>query len=395
MRALRRAHAADLMLQNESRSSCCGTTWASKPSKRASKRTSPAVATLLALLESPFEEHRRRTTHSPASRPTGPPRSKSAAHHDHSRTENRRRMESPARRERRRARGLRGHAPRRHRTPFTGKYEAHWDDGTYHCVCCGAKLFESATKFDAGCGWPSFSEEAVPGAIRNIVDRSHGMVRTENVCANCGAHLGHVFPDGPDRNRPALLHELGLARLRRTIRLNPNMKLHPRLLPDPAVLRRLQARRHLHRHRRADGRHRRCRWRSSTSTERKLQAMQKATLVLILLFGTLTLALHDDRFIKWKPTVLYGAMAIALAVALWALQEELPEDAAGRAARAARPHLGPAQRRVDRLLPVHGRHQRLRGGVLHAPRPGSTSSSGAMCSRSSSWSRRACTSRRT
>ena len=77
--------------------------------------------------------------------------------------------------------------------PFTGKYEAHWDDGTYHCVCCGAKLFESGTKFDAGCGWPSFSEEAVPGAITNIVDRSHGMTRTENVCTNCGAHLGHVF----------------------------------------------------------------------------------------------------------------------------------------------------------------------------------------------------------
>ncbi|MGJ7544156.1 peptide-methionine (R)-S-oxide reductase MsrB [Variovorax sp. LT1R16] len=81
--------------------------------------------------------------------------------------------------------------------PFTGKYEAHWEDGTYHCVCCGAKLFEAATKFDAGCGWPSFSEEAVPGAITDIVDRSHGMTRTENVCTQCGAHLGHVFPDGP------------------------------------------------------------------------------------------------------------------------------------------------------------------------------------------------------
>jgi peptide-methionine (R)-S-oxide reductase len=81
--------------------------------------------------------------------------------------------------------------------PFTGEY---WDNeraGQYRCVCCGTLLFESDTKFDAGCGWPSFSEEAVPGAIRNIVDRSHGMVRTENVCAQCGAHLGHVFPDGP------------------------------------------------------------------------------------------------------------------------------------------------------------------------------------------------------
>ena len=80
--------------------------------------------------------------------------------------------------------------------PFTGKYEAHWADGSYHCICCGAKLFDSDTKFDAGCGWPSFSE-AIPGAIQENVDRSHGMVRVETVCAQCGAHLGHVFPDGP------------------------------------------------------------------------------------------------------------------------------------------------------------------------------------------------------
>jgi len=80
--------------------------------------------------------------------------------------------------------------------PFTGKYNRVWDDGSYHCICCGALLFDASTKFDAGCGWPSFSE-AVPGAIREIVDRSHGMVRTETVCASCDAHLGHVFPDGP------------------------------------------------------------------------------------------------------------------------------------------------------------------------------------------------------
>ena len=80
--------------------------------------------------------------------------------------------------------------------PFTGKYEAVWDDGSYHCVCCGNKLFDSNTKFDAGCGWPSFSQ-AVPGAIKEITDTSLGMARTETVCAQCGAHLGHVFPDGP------------------------------------------------------------------------------------------------------------------------------------------------------------------------------------------------------
>ncbi len=80
--------------------------------------------------------------------------------------------------------------------PFTGKYEQHWADGSYHCVCCGAKLFDSDTKFDAGCGWPSFSQ-AIPGSIAENVDRSHGMVRVETVCAQCGAHLGHVFPDGP------------------------------------------------------------------------------------------------------------------------------------------------------------------------------------------------------
>ena len=62
--------------------------------------------------------------------------------------------------------------------PFTGKYEAVWDDGSYHCICCGNKLFDASTKFDAGCGWPSFSL-AVPGAIREIVDRSLGMTRTE------------------------------------------------------------------------------------------------------------------------------------------------------------------------------------------------------------------------
>jgi peptide-methionine (R)-S-oxide reductase len=79
---------------------------------------------------------------------------------------------------------------------FTGKYEQHWADGSYHCMCCGAKLFDSETKFDAGCGWPSFSK-AIPGAIIDKVDHKYGMRRTENVCAQCDAHLGHVFNDGP------------------------------------------------------------------------------------------------------------------------------------------------------------------------------------------------------
>ena len=79
---------------------------------------------------------------------------------------------------------------------FTGKYEHVWADGSYHCICCGAKLFEADAKFDSGCGWPSFSE-ALPGAITEKVDRSHGMMRVETVCSQCDAHLGHVFKDGP------------------------------------------------------------------------------------------------------------------------------------------------------------------------------------------------------
>ncbi len=80
--------------------------------------------------------------------------------------------------------------------PFTGQYEQVWTDGSYHCICCGNHLFDAQTKFDAGCGWPSFSQ-ARPGAITEIRDTSHGMVRTETVCSQCGAHLGHVFEDGP------------------------------------------------------------------------------------------------------------------------------------------------------------------------------------------------------
>lgn len=80
--------------------------------------------------------------------------------------------------------------------PFTGKYVHEKTHGTYSCVVCGNMLFTSETKFDSGTGWPSF-DEAIPGSIEHIEDNSHGMRRTEVVCAQCKSHLGHVFDDGP------------------------------------------------------------------------------------------------------------------------------------------------------------------------------------------------------
>lgn len=80
--------------------------------------------------------------------------------------------------------------------PHTGKFNLHFEDGTYACKGCGQKLFESDSKFDAHCGWPSF-DKAIKGTVDYVLDKSHVMIRTEIVCSNCGGHLGHVFNDGP------------------------------------------------------------------------------------------------------------------------------------------------------------------------------------------------------
>lgn len=81
--------------------------------------------------------------------------------------------------------------------PFTGRYWDTFDTGIYRCVCCGTALFRSDTKFDAGCGWPSYFESIDPANVREESDTSHGMIRTEVLCNVCDSHLGHVFPDGP------------------------------------------------------------------------------------------------------------------------------------------------------------------------------------------------------
>jgi peptide-methionine (R)-S-oxide reductase len=80
---------------------------------------------------------------------------------------------------------------------FTGKYWDHHEKGIYRCVCCGNELFSSDTKFESGTGWPSFNAPIADQSVEVESDTSHGMVRDEVVCAKCGAHLGHVFPDGP------------------------------------------------------------------------------------------------------------------------------------------------------------------------------------------------------
>ncbi|GAA0872221.1 peptide-methionine (R)-S-oxide reductase MsrB [Gangjinia marincola] len=80
--------------------------------------------------------------------------------------------------------------------PHTGKYNLHFEEGTYRCNACNEPLFESDAKFESGCGWPSF-DQAIEGKVEYVKDTTFGMVRTEILCANCGSHLGHVFDDGP------------------------------------------------------------------------------------------------------------------------------------------------------------------------------------------------------
>lgn len=81
---------------------------------------------------------------------------------------------------------------------FTGKYHDHHEKGKYKCVCCGEELFESDTKFESGSGWPSFYKPAKDENVKEESDTTHGMARTEVMCSKCDAHLGHVFPDGPN-----------------------------------------------------------------------------------------------------------------------------------------------------------------------------------------------------
>ncbi|HRD84398.1 MAG TPA: peptide-methionine (R)-S-oxide reductase MsrB [Rubrivivax sp.] len=81
--------------------------------------------------------------------------------------------------------------------PYSGRFWNHFEAGRYDCVGCGAALFQSNAKFDAGCGWPSWWSAIDPSAVEEVHDRSHGMVRTEVRCRRCGTHLGHVFEDGP------------------------------------------------------------------------------------------------------------------------------------------------------------------------------------------------------
>ena len=80
--------------------------------------------------------------------------------------------------------------------PGDDGYTKHFEKGTYHCAACDAQLFESGTKYESHCGWPSF-DDAIEGSVEYVLDKTHGMVRTEIICTSCGGHLGHLFDDGP------------------------------------------------------------------------------------------------------------------------------------------------------------------------------------------------------
>ncbi len=80
--------------------------------------------------------------------------------------------------------------------PSSGGLTSHFEKGTYHCAACNLQLFESNSKFESHCGWPSF-DDAIKGTVNFVLDKSHGMIRTEIICASCGGHLGHIFNDGP------------------------------------------------------------------------------------------------------------------------------------------------------------------------------------------------------
>ena len=82
----------------------------------------------------------------------------------------------------------------------SGGLTAHFEKGTYHCAACNLQLFESGSKFESHCGWPSF-DDSIKGTVKYVKDKSHGMIRTEIICASCDSHLGHVFDDGPSETR--------------------------------------------------------------------------------------------------------------------------------------------------------------------------------------------------
>ncbi len=218
-------------------------------------------------------------------------------------------------------------------------------------------MFDSSSKFESGTGWPSFFQPISNDAVATKVDGILWMKRTEVHCADCGAHMGHVFEDGPAPS--GLRYCMNSASLRVQARMKILIDFFPILLffgaykwfdiyTATGVLMAATV----------------LQMATIYAIDRKLQTMHKATLVLVLLFGALTLALHDDRFIKWKPTVLYAAMAIALAVALWVLRKNFLKLMLGSQLELPDAVWGAAQCGVDRLLRVHGRHQRLCGRVL-------------------------------